>query len=152
MTVFDTSTHWFYNPPGLGNHSNITQVEWEELYPNFSIKEIASGPDQRRLVVYRPAMNALQALRTSLGLPLKINSAYRTRAHNTAVGGSPNSQHLLGRAFDISIRRYGRHEQSFGDDIEDLAVGLGFKGFGRYPTFIHIDMRLAPGVTYWDKR
>ena len=35
--------------------------------------------------------------------PLIINSAYRSKAVNEAVGGSPNSSHLDGRACDISL-------------------------------------------------
>ena len=34
-----------------------------------------------------------------------ITSMYRTVAHNRAVGGVPNSYHLLGRAIDVVRRR-----------------------------------------------
>ena len=36
--------------------------------------------------------------------PLKINSGYRTPEHNAKVGGVPNSQHIHGKALDISTR------------------------------------------------
>ena len=35
-------------------------------------------------------------------VPLTVTSGYRTREHNLAVGGAPNSQHLHMRALDIA--------------------------------------------------
>ena len=65
-----------------------------------------------------------------------IVSAYRSKAHNRAVGGSPDSFHLRGRAFDI---RWG---YLLGPDKERLvmcAKQAGFTGFGFYHSFIHMD-------------
>ncbi len=44
----------------------------------------------------------LQPLRDKFG-PVTINSGYRSPAVNTAVGGSPYSDHCLGMAADIEI-------------------------------------------------
>lgn len=38
-----------------------------------------------------------------VGKSVKVNSAQRDAAHNAAVGGVPNSQHLTGDAWDISV-------------------------------------------------
>lgn len=46
--------------------------------------------------------NVLQPLRDKFG-PVTINSGYRSPAVNTAVGGSPYSDHCLGMAADIEI-------------------------------------------------
>ena len=35
---------------------------------------------------------------------MTITSGYRTASHNTKVGGSRSSQHLLGRAADIQVQ------------------------------------------------
>lgn len=147
--VFDVSKHWFWGT-GRKYPENIKLQEWLTLYPNFMPKEVASGPNHQQFIVYKSAMNGLQAVRNELDLPMVINSAYRTKYHNTAVGGSPRSQHLLGRAFDIDLSRF-RDPQGVGNDIEDLATRFGFTGFGRYPSFIHIDMRDGP-VAVWDLR
>jgi hypothetical protein len=45
----------------------------------------------------------LQPLRNLYGKPIHINSGYRSEALNRAVGGSVNSQHILGQAVDISV-------------------------------------------------
>lgn len=45
--------------------------------------------------------NYLQPLRTAFG-PIKINSGYRTKETNSAVGGAANSYHLYGLAADIA--------------------------------------------------
>jgi len=45
----------------------------------------------------------LQPLRDHLGVPIVINSAYRSLLVNTAVGGSKSSQHMKGQAADIRV-------------------------------------------------
>lgn len=47
--------------------------------------------------------NVLEPLRVALG-PVLISSGYRCLALNTAIGGSPNSQHTRGEAADLSVR------------------------------------------------
>jgi hypothetical protein len=46
-------------------------------------------------VVLQPASDWLK-------MPISINSGYRTKTHNSEVGGANNSQHLYGQAADIS--------------------------------------------------
>ena len=46
--------------------------------------------------------NVLDPLREAWGKPIKVNSGYRCRALNKAVGGVPASQHMLGQAADIT--------------------------------------------------
>lgn len=44
----------------------------------------------------------LDPLRELYGLPISVNSGYRSPAVNSGVGGARNSQHLLGEAADIT--------------------------------------------------
>ena len=46
---------------------------------------------------------ALELLRSVIGKPLKISSAYRCPALNTAVKGSKTSAHVLGMAADFTV-------------------------------------------------
>ena len=46
--------------------------------------------------------NVLDPLREAWGKPIAVNSGYRCRALNKAVGGVPASQHMLGQAADIT--------------------------------------------------
>ncbi|MEQ9145095.1 MAG: D-Ala-D-Ala carboxypeptidase family metallohydrolase, partial [Parvibaculaceae bacterium] len=82
------------------------------------------------------ALDKLQALRDRLGKPLIVRSAYRSPAHNRAVGGAPRSKHMDGAAFDIAMANH--------DPVafEAAAREAGFLGFGFYPRsgFIHIDL------------
>ena len=49
------------------------------------------------------AVNILQPLRATYGRPITVNSGYRSPALNKAVGGAGNSDHMYGRAADISV-------------------------------------------------
>lgn len=80
--------------------------------------------------------SVLQPLRDAWGKPLKVNSGYRCKALNAAVGGAPTSQHVKGEAADIAA----------GDPVKlaRLAVKLGlpFDQMILYPTFVHFSHRL----------
>jgi len=67
-------------------------------------------------------------------VPFKINSGYRTEAHNSKVGGVTNSAHLKGYAADISTPN-GKHQEK----ILRALRQAGFKRFGVYTNFIHVD-------------
>jgi zinc D-Ala-D-Ala carboxypeptidase len=47
--------------------------------------------------------NVLEPLRNELNLPINVLSGYRSPAVNRAVGGVPDSQHVVGQAADIHI-------------------------------------------------
>lgn len=47
--------------------------------------------------------SVLEPLRVKLGRPVVITSGYRSPALNRAVGGSPTSHHLQGRAADLIV-------------------------------------------------
>lgn len=106
--------------------------EWR--WPNFSPQEMASKREGE-LMIDEAAMDKLQKLRNNLGKPLVVTSAYRSAAHNAKVGGAKNSQHRLGKAFDIVMAN---HDPTH---FESVAKAVGFTGIGHYPKsgFMHID-------------
>ena len=84
---------------------------------------------------------SLQIIRNKLRKSIKVNSGYRCTEHNRNVGGSPNSQHLLGKASDIVIS--GKKPSETYDFINKL-MGLDMikvGGLGKYNTFTHYDIR-----------
>jgi len=85
--------------------------------------------------------NQMQHLRTHLNKPITINSGYRSISHNEAIGGSLNSQHILGKACDITVQ--GMTPKEVAEVIEDLILKREIKqgGVGRYNTFTHYDIR-----------
>jgi zinc D-Ala-D-Ala carboxypeptidase len=110
--------------------------EWR--WPNFSPQEVASK-GEGELLIDEPSMDKLQKLRTALGKPLIITSAYRSAAHNARVKGAKNSQHRFGKAFDVMMTN--QDPAAF----ERAARAAGFTGFGHYPKsgFMHIDTGTA---------
>ncbi|WFG37905.1 hypothetical protein 20Sep420_00020 [Pseudomonas phage 20Sep420] len=84
----------------------------EQITANFSVKELTvtnrnepNVPNATELANLRQlAIHILQPLRDSIGLPIIINSAFRSEKVNEAVGGSKTSQHRLGQAADIRVK------------------------------------------------
>jgi len=77
----------------------------------------------------------LQQLRDRIGKPIAITSGYRCPAHNRAVGGAAQSQHMYGAAADITVKGMAPAT------VADHAEAIGFGGIGRYSTFTHVDVR-----------
>jgi hypothetical protein len=49
------------------------------------------------------AENIFEPIRKHFGVPIRISSGYRSKALNTAIGGSLTSQHCSGEAIDIDM-------------------------------------------------
>jgi uncharacterized protein YcbK (DUF882 family) len=83
----------------------------------------------------------LQKLRDHLGVPIHINSGYRSPAHNERIGGVSNSQHLFGKAADIVVK------DMTPADVRRVIEALIDKGdmlqggLSDYPGFVHYDIR-----------
>lgn len=83
----------------------------------------------------------LQVLRDYLGVPVKINSAYRSLEHNRKIRGATNSQHLLGKAADIVVKF--KTPDEVANAIKYLISEGKMKqgGLKAYKTFTHYDIR-----------
>lgn len=119
-----------------------------KLTENFHLNEFASKdgaetPCEAQVNLKELALN-LQALRDELGLPIVINSGYRSPAHNKRVGGAKSSQHLLGKAADIRVP--GVEAREVYAKIEQLIKEGNMKngGLGKYANFTHYDVRDTP--------
>jgi uncharacterized protein YcbK (DUF882 family) len=92
----------------------------------------------------------LQRVRSKLDRPIKINSAYRCESYNTIIGGSKNSQHILGLASDIVVKGITPDNTfSFLNKLMALNI-INLGGLGQYNTFTHIDFRGF--IARWDNR
>jgi len=119
-----------------------------DLTLNFSRSEFSckgehccghSAPINMRLVV------ALQTLRTTLGVPLHVNSGFRCRTHDEEVSGfKKDSQHSLGTAADVQLP-------------SGLTIGYlltiarsidAFRGIGIGTTYLHLDVREGDRVEW----
>lgn len=93
--------------------------------------------------VYRPDIvdnirflhdRLLLPLRQAIGAPITINSGYRCRALNSAVGGATNSLHLWGLAADITAG----DRQSM---LIEAARLFKFHELILHKTYIHISIK-----------
>jgi zinc D-Ala-D-Ala carboxypeptidase len=113
------------------------------LSDHFSHKELEC-PCCQACSVSPDLISRLEALRMSLGVPLKINSGYRCEKHNARLkNSSPKSKHVLGEAVDIACT-----DPRLGFRLVRAAMHLGFGGIGVAKTFIHVDVRspIAPAI------
>jgi uncharacterized protein YcbK (DUF882 family) len=85
--------------------------------------------------------NQLQVLRDELKKPIHINSAYRSEEYNEKVGGVKTSQHIMGKAADISVKGFSPLEvyKTIERLIENGDMLQG--GLGLYDSFVHYDIR-----------
>jgi len=64
--------------------------------------DIKNNPDENQMYYMQLlAEEVFEPLRTYVDGPIKINSFYRCRQLNKAIGGSTKSQHCYGQAMDI---------------------------------------------------
>lgn len=115
----------------------------------FKSKDGAQMPEDVLCNIKDLADN-LQVLRDFLGEPIRINSAYRSPAHNKAIGGVKNSQHVLGKAADIKVKDIETKDLYL--IIESLIIDgqMTDGGLGLYDTFVHYDIRGSKAR--WDYR
>jgi len=82
-------------------------------------------------------MPVLQDVREQFGQPVTINSGCRCPQYNRSVGGALSSQHLKGRAADITVKDVPPSivQQYLLDKYSERL------GIGEYMGFTHIDTR-----------
>ena len=114
-----------------------------DLSTNFSMDEFACrdgcglGTEQEHYDVYGwPQMiDDLETIRSSLGVPIFIESGLRCEAHNRSEGGVDNSAHMR-CAVDVRLG-YFRGPNKY--HLVKCAFELGFTGIGLAKTFAHLD-------------
>lgn len=119
-----------------------------DLSKNFSRHEFACTckNDCGYETVDAELIKVIQDVRDYFGESVSISSGHRCPAHNKAVGGSEKSQHLTGKAADISV--YLTAPNVVQEYLLEKYRGL--YGIGRYRTFTHIDVRGT--CARWDYR
>ena len=124
---YDIYDHW----------RDVPTDKWP--WPNFSPFEMRCRSTDR-LIVVRAFMDRLQGLRTQLGKPLLVSSAYRDPSYNAKISKTGRSgPHTTGRAIDLLV--WG--ERAY--HVNGLAYAVGFTGIGPHQKgphnqrFIHLD-------------
>lgn len=131
-------------------------IENEQLSKNFTLKELCASmtadilhidntPTKEAVVNLRVlCKDVLQPARDKWGKPMRINSGYRCKELNKAVGGVRNSYHLSGKAADISVMNTREGSQMAAlllqTDLCDEVIIEKHKS--RY--WVHVQWSLAP--------
>ena len=131
-----------------------------QVTENFTMKELYSksfnAPAEHFLD--DRVIQALQYIRSASGAPITVTSTYRTQAHNSLIGGSSKSQHLVGNAIDFqfaedNLNELKRLHTQMADEDGPLRRALwdiGVRGFGYYDSFAHIDVRDSDSWVIWN--
>lgn len=78
-------------------------------------------------------LTRIDNMRELKGAPIWVNSGFRCKKHNAAVGGNPNSEHMDGKGADLrctsSMDRF---------ELIEYALQVGFRRIGIGNTFVHV--------------
>jgi len=127
----------------------------KQLALNFMESEFYSGsfnaPDCHYLDTN--LIKAVQIIRNYYGVPVAINSTFRTVEHNLSIGGASHSQHLTGHALDFTFSDKTYLDLYYNEIVNKGELyyrlkAIGINGLGMYDTFMHIDTR--PNSAFWD--
>lgn len=116
-----------------------------QLTKDFNLAEFQSRDGSKMSTTHRNNIRKLaanlQVLRDHIGKPIHVTSGYRSPSHNKKVGGSPKSQHLLGKAGDIVVESM--TPKQIVREIKKLIKFGQIKegGIGLYNNFVHYDIR-----------
>lgn len=121
----------------------------QKVAPAFRVREFACRDGTDAVMIDTELVAVLQCVREHFGKAVHITSGYRTAERNASVGGTQDSQHLLGRAADFWVEDTA--VGTVADYLETLLPGRG--GIGRYPKgeahpgrktgWVHVDTRTA---------
>jgi len=85
----------------LSEHLDLAEVTRSD---SAKRKGISNEPTPEHLENFKKlAQNIFEPIRKHFGVPIMISSGYRSKALNTAIGGSLTSQHCTGEAIDIDM-------------------------------------------------
>jgi zinc D-Ala-D-Ala carboxypeptidase len=85
----------------LSEHLDLAEVTRSD---SAKRKGISNMPTPEHIENFKKlAENIFEPIRKHFGVPIMISSGYRSKALNTAIGGSLTSQHCTGEAIDIDM-------------------------------------------------
>ena len=118
---------------------------WENII-NFKPEEFECQCGCGENNIDMKLVEIMDSVRELVGFPMRVNSGYRCEKHNKSIGGADKSEHLLGRACDISATDGMKKFK-----LVDAAIKCGIHRVFIYNTFIHFDITQNKTYPYLDK-
>jgi hypothetical protein len=85
----------------LSEHLDLSEVTRSDMAKR---RGISNMPTPEHIENFKKlAQNIFEPIRKHFGVPIHISSGYRSKALNTAIGGSLTSQHCTAEAIDIDM-------------------------------------------------
>ena len=123
----------------------------KRLSANFRVREFRCEDGTDKILISAELVAMLEKLRAKLAeklggeVKININSGYRTKSHNKAVGGSTTSKHCKGLAADIICEKDGNIVPA--KEVCAAAQDIDFEGIAFISArATHVDCR---GYRWW---
>lgn len=112
---------------------------------HFRVEEFRCKDGSDKVLISTELVEMLEKLRAKLDCSITINSGFRTKSHNKAIGGSTSSKHCRGLAADIICKKNGKIVSA--KKVCCAAQDLGMDGIAFISsTATHVDVR---GYRWW---
>lgn len=117
--------------------SNALPEPEKTPWPHFTAAEFRHAvPSCDPVQMTASFMEAIERIRERSGVPMRINSAFRSQEYERSKGRSGNSYHCVGSALDVrcvnSVSRY---------KLVEACLHFGELSMVLHPTYIHFDNR-----------
>lgn len=83
----------------LSQHFTLEELTYSQMALRLGLDNTPGDTERANLI--RLCFTLLEPIRTLLGVPVHVDSGFRSSILNTKVGGAINSAHLEGRAADL---------------------------------------------------
>jgi len=113
-----------------------------QLCEHLTLGEFKSRDGYGLCLVHPALITGFILIRRGIGVPMKIQSGFRSDPHNARIGGSPTSFHRVGMAIDLRPVVPEDEMLLVLMGMQRLATGIGMGGVRLYreKSFLHIDV------------
>lgn len=113
-----------------------------QLCEHLTLGEFKSQDGYGLCLVHPALVTAFILIRRGIGVPMKIQSGFRSDPHNARIGGSSTSFHRHGMAIDLCPVAAEDEVLLILMGMERLANGIGMGGVHLYrdKSFLHVDV------------
>lgn len=124
----------------LTQHFTLEELTHSDYAIAHGITNTANEVVQENLMMLCTLI--LEPLRTAIGEPIIINSAFRNAKVNAGVGGVPDSHHLLGLAADINFKSESQLKLMIAQLKENSHLDLALIERSKSSSWLHVQLPL----------